>query len=138
MKHTAWRLLRLAAVASLIAALAGCTTKATSDTTSDGMTNFFSSTTGKSWFTEDGLVKHEQRVNAFASINFENVKKDMARGNGEYLEALGVLLEIPGEQRQEFYSLARDKYPVLFPAARTTPDEMLTALAQEMSQLPIP
>ncbi len=37
MKYTARRLLRLAAVASLIAALAGCTTKATSDTTSDGI-----------------------------------------------------------------------------------------------------
>ena len=42
--------------------LSGCTIKATTDTTTDGTTEFLSSTTGKSWWSEDGLVKQGNRL----------------------------------------------------------------------------
>ena len=97
------------------------------------MNNFLSSTTAKSWITEDGLVKKEEKVEAFVAINFENLKQDMARGQGEYLTSLGTLLEIPTGHRQKFYLLARAKYPLLISSERTTPDAMLAGLFREMS-----
>ena len=39
--------------------------------------DFLSSTTPSSWFTEDGVLKADQKVIAFVAFNFENVKQDM-------------------------------------------------------------
>ncbi|HTL63233.1 MAG TPA: hypothetical protein VL261_16440, partial [Nitrospira sp.] len=52
--------------------LAACNaTKATIDTT----VNFFSSTTPNSLFTEDGLVRQEQKINLFAGVAYENLRQ---------------------------------------------------------------
>ncbi len=136
MKGIAHILFIVVAVAGLVYSLAGCTVKATTKTTTDVMTNFLSSTSGKSWLSEDGLVKRDLKVKAFAAVNFENLKRDMAQGHGEYLSSLGTLLGVPGDSQEDFSTLAREKYPVLIPSDRTTPGEMLTALAREMSTEP--
>ncbi len=136
MKRIAHILFIVVAVAGLVYSLAGCTVKATTKTTTDVMTNFLSSTSGKSWLSEDGLVKQELKIKAFAAVNFENLKRDMAQGHGEYLSSLGTLLGVPGDSQEDFSTLAREKYPVLIPSDRTTPGEMLTALAREMSTEP--
>ena len=133
MKQTAHIVIAAVAVAGLVCSLGGCTVKATTNSTTDGVNNFLSSTTAKSWVTEDGLVKKEEKVEAFVAINFENLKQDMARGQGEYLTSLGTLLEIPTGHRQKFYLLARAKYPLLISSERTTPDAMLAGLFREMS-----
>ncbi len=133
MKQTAHIVMATVAVAGLVCSLGGCTIKATTNTTTDGVNNFLSSTTAKSWMTEDGLVKKEEKVKAFVALNFENLKQDMARGQGEYLTSLGTLLEIPTGHRQQFYLLARATYPLLMSSERTTPDAMLAGLFREMS-----
>ncbi|MCA9451520.1 MAG: hypothetical protein KC584_02665, partial [Nitrospira sp.] len=55
----------------LLGISSGCTIKATLDTTSDGVTNFLSSTSGKSWWTEDGLVKHGEHARVFVVTNHD-------------------------------------------------------------------
>ena len=126
----------LLVAAGLACTLSGCTVKATVKTVADIMTNFLSSTSGKSWLTEDGLVKQELKIRAFAAVNFESLKRDMARGHGEYLSSLGTLLGVTRDHQEDFSTLAREKYPVLIPSDRTKPGEMLTALAREMSAEP--
>lgn len=75
--------------------MSGCTIKATTDTTTDGTTEFLSSTTGKSWWTEDGLVKQGEQTRAFVALNRENLLQNMAQGHGEYVTALGQIIGIP-------------------------------------------
>ena len=89
--------------------------------------NILSSTSGRSWFTEDGLVKTDQRVNAFMELNFENVKQDMARGQGEYLTSLSTLMEIPQDRRASFYAHAQSRYPVVM-EYHSSPQEALALL----------
>lgn len=116
-----------------LGALGACTTKATTDTTSDGVTNFLSSTTGRSWFTEDGLVLRDQKVQAFVHVNFDDLKQEVALGKGEYLTSFGQLLGVPARQQEDFASWVQARYPRIIPSERTTPGEFLAALDRERS-----
>lgn len=74
------------------------------------ISNFLSSTSGKSWF-EDGVIKADHRVQAFMAFNFEYIKQDMAKGRGEFLDSLSTLMEIPADRRAAFYAHAQSRYP---------------------------
>ncbi len=118
------------ALVTLTISLPACTLKATLDTTSDGITNFLSSTSGKTWFTEDGLVREDLKVDAFAWMNAENLKQDMARGGGEYLSSLGSLMNVPPDRQTEFLAFVQERYPILAGTDQTNPTAMLAALKQ--------
>ena len=89
----------------MLGGFSGCTLKATLDTTSDGVTNFLSSTMGKSWWTEDGLVKKNEEARAFVAMNYDNLLQEMAQGQGEYLHAFGTILGVPSHQQVLFQRL---------------------------------
>lgn len=79
-----------------------------------------------------GFLNRQQQIAAFASVNLERLKTDMAAGQGEYLGSLATLMGIaPGDQ-PAFFAIAQQKFPVLFPTDRTTAAELLTALNQEL------
>lgn len=128
-------LLGLFPLAALLLLSSACTAKGTTKATTDPTIDILSSTTGKSWFTEDGLVKDDHKVDAFATLNFENLREDMAQGRGEYLASLATLLSVPNDRQGEFFRLTQEKYPILFHSERTTPGEMLVALTRELSAL---
>ena len=90
--------------------LSGCTIKATTDTSTDGTTEFLSSTTGKSWWTEDGLVKQGEQARAFVALNRENLLQNMAQGHGEYVTALGQIIGIPHSKDSRFRKLLQLHY----------------------------
>ena len=73
-------------------AFSGCTVMETVKGTLNATSDFLSSTTPGSWVTADGLLKADQRVNAFVTLNFENLPQDMAYGRGEYITSLSELL----------------------------------------------
>jgi hypothetical protein len=120
----------------LMLTLPACTTKGLIKATTDPTTDILSSTSGKAWFTEDGLVKDEFKVDAFTALNFENVKQDMAQGQGEYLTSLGSLLGVPEDRQATFFQLTREKYPQLVPTDKTTPAELVAALHSELTSDP--
>jgi hypothetical protein len=91
----------------------GCTIKATIDTTTDGTTEFVSSTSGKTWWTEEGLVKQGEHVGAFVSVNYDNLLQDIAKGEGEYLLAFETILNVPSRQQQTFAFQLQRNYRML-------------------------
>ncbi len=46
----------------------------------DGTTDFLSSTSGKTWWTEDGLVKQGEHARAFVFVNYDNLLSNIAKG----------------------------------------------------------
>ena len=100
-------------VALMTIAMGGCTVKATIDTTTDGTTEFASSTTGKTWWTEEGLVKNREHVGAFVSVNYENLLQNIASGEGEYLRAFGKVLHVPAQHQRVFASQLQQHYAEL-------------------------
>ena len=115
----------LSGAAVLVLSLSACSITET-------INNILSSTSGRSWFTEDGLVKEDQRVNAFMAFNFENVKQDMANGQGEYLDSLSTLMGIPQDRRASFYAHAQSRYPFVM-EHHSNPQETLALLVANAS-----
>ncbi|MBI4401677.1 MAG: DUF3015 family protein [Nitrospirae bacterium] len=128
-----WYLLPIVA---LLFGLSACTFKASTKAVTDVFTDFSSSTSGKSWVTPDGLVKENHRVTVFTTETFENLKQDMAQGQGEYLASLGSLLGVTRDREVEFSTFAQDRYLTLILSESTSPQEMLVALYHELSASP--
>lgn len=131
MRHVS-RFLALTCVIALFQAT-GCTLKATIDQTIDTTTNVTGTTSSaRSWFTEDGQMKTDFKAAAFVSFNQDNLAQDLAAGRGEYLTSMGVLLGVPGDRQPAFFSAAQARYAQ--EAARHTQDSAgLLALLQDTS-----
>ncbi len=99
--------------------------------------NTFGISTGTSGCTNDGTIMASEKVNIFATINFENLSQDMAQGRGEHLTSLATLLGVPPEHQAEFFALTQDKYTMLIRLGETTPVAMLTALHDAMAAHPV-
>ena len=103
------------------------TTKATVDT----FAKFTSSTSPEEFFNADGVVQESQKARLFTAVVFENLEQDIARGNGEYLTSLGVLLKIPEGEQDEFRARSQSVYPLLFASDRRTAESMLATLTSK-------
>lgn len=116
------------------AVLASACTTTPTGTTKD-MFDFTSSTTGRSWYNEDGVLRSEHRPIAFATANYETVKRDIARGQGEHLVSLAALLGVPPVRFDEFGLFAQARYADL-ESPRTTPEELLASLTNILDEHP--
>jgi hypothetical protein len=81
-------------------------------------------------------MNHEEKASLFAAANFDRLKEDMAKGQGEHLTSFAMLLGIPKEQQAEFYIFTQEKFPVMFPSEQVTADEMVATLTRELSNHP--
>jgi hypothetical protein len=124
----------LASLLLMMSGLSGCTLKATLDTTTDPTTDFLSSTSGKSWWTEDGLIKSGAHARAFVALNYDNLLQDMAQGNGEYLHAFGTLLGVPSHQQPVFQHMAQTRYPALAEMVFSREDDALNRFIHHVRQ----
>lgn len=115
-------------LASLGLVLSACnTSKATVDT----FAKFTSSTSPGEWANGDGIVLESQKARLYTSVVFENLEQDIARGNGEYLTSLGVLLHVPAAEQEEFRTHAQSAYPLLFASNRRTAEGLLAMLTRQ-------
>lgn len=121
----------LAAVLVLASAgfgMSGCnTSKATFDT----FGKFTSSTSPGEWIDGDGVIQERQKARLFTAVVFENLEQDIARGNGEYLKSLTVLLKIPAGEQSEFSTRAQSEYPLLFASDHRTAESLLAMLTSK-------
>jgi hypothetical protein len=103
------------------------TTKATVDT----FAKFTSSTSPGEWINGDGVIEERHKARLFAAVAFENLEQDIARGQGEYLTSLAVLLHIPAGERHEFLTRAQRTYPLLTPSDQRTAESLLVMLTSK-------
>jgi len=112
-------------LASVGLGLSACnTTKATVDT----FAKFTSSTSPGEFINGDGVVRENQKARLFTAVVFENLEQDIARGDGEYLTSLALLLKIPAGEQDEFRTRSRSKYSLLFASDRRTAEDLLATL----------
>jgi len=115
-------------LASVGLAISACnTSKATVDT----FAKFTSSTSPGEFINADGVVQESQKARLFTAVVYENLEQDIARGNGEYLTSLAILLKIPGGEQDEFRTLSQSEYPLLFASDRRTAESMLATLTSK-------
>ena len=99
-------------------------------------TQTFGISSGTSGCTNNGTILSEYKVTVFASANFDNLSQDMAKGSGEHLAPFAELLNIPEENRPEFYTLAQSQYRGMIQSGENTPAAMLASLNSGMPSHP--
>jgi hypothetical protein len=126
MNMMTWRgLVSAVALATVCLGISACnTSKATIDT----FAKFTSSTSPGDWINGDGMVVESQKARLFTAVAFENLEQDIARGQGEYLTSLAVLLKVPAREQDDFKTSSRNNYPLLFASDERTAEGMLATL----------
>jgi hypothetical protein len=114
-----------------ITALTGCTITGTIQEILDTTTNVTVSTSGRTWWNEDGLLKSEHKSLAFAAYNQSNLEQDIAKGRGEYLDAVGALLGVSESGQLTFAFGAQRQFQSLILADDVARLQVLRALAKE-------
>ena len=100
----------------------------TSKATIDTFAKFTSSTSPGEFINADGVIQESQKARLFTAVVFENLEQDIARGHGEYLTSLAVLLNIPAGERGQFGTFSQSNYSLLFAPERRTAESMLATL----------
>ena len=78
------------------------------------------------------FLNRQQRIAEFTSVNLEQLRNDIAAGQGEYLGSLAELMGVETASQPAFFAFSQEKFTVLFPGDRTTAAEMLAALNREL------
>lgn len=104
-------------------ALSDGTTQASSELL-EPLKEFTSSTTPGAMYNDPLKAKH--RFQAFIAYAFNNVQRDIAQGQGEYLTSLATLAGIPQERRPLFFAMLQDRYTTIY--STDTPIESLHRL----------
>jgi hypothetical protein len=130
-----WKNLGIASVMGCVGimSLTACnTTKATVDT----VVKFTSSTSPDSMFNQDGIVADNRKVDLYAAVVYDNLQQDIAKGHGEYLASLGVLLDVPQDRQADWNQFAQSKYANLF-ADQAMPNEGIVGKLRELAPGPV-
>ena len=129
MKQVNVRIGLLACSTALMLFAAGCTLKSTVKQTTDTTSNVTGTTSGRTWWNEDGLLHPEHKLTAFMALNQTNVEQDLARGQGEYLTSLGTLLGVPSDQQSAFQAKAQGAFATLMTSDHEARLQQLRTLA---------
>jgi len=97
----------------------------------------FGISSGTSGCTNDGTIFASEKVNVFASINFDDISQEMAQGHGEHLTSLATLMDIPAEQHEIFFSMAQEKYTTLMQAGEASPKAVVKAIYAAIGDHPV-
>ena len=103
----------LACLMTLLLLSTSCTLKGTINEITDTTSNVTGTTSGRTWFTEDGLLHPEHKLTAFTALNQMNIEQDLARGQGDYVTSLGTLLGLSDDQQAAFHAKAQGAFETL-------------------------
>ena len=115
---------------SKIKQILGATTNGTSGNQTFGITS------GTSGCTEDGAVKFVKEAEVYAEVNLDSLRREMAAGQGEFVNSFASLLGATDKTRPELVKFVQSEYSALFPKADTPSAELLETLQSKLSQHP--
>lgn len=82
----------------------------------------------------EGLLGSNTPVGIFVAENMDNLAKDIARGKGEYLITLSVLLHISDADRAGFYNLMQSNFTNIYTSSDVTSDIVLKNIESTINQ----
>jgi hypothetical protein len=92
----------------------------------------FAITSGTSNCVEAGVVKAEREQAAFAEVNFQDLKRNMAAGGGEFLASFSTLLGCEDTAKPAFFKMTQRRFESIVPSAETTPMGMVASIKREI------
>jgi hypothetical protein len=92
----------------------------------------FGITSGTSNCTMGGVIKAEREQAAFAEVNFQDLKRNMAAGGGEFLTSFSTLLGCEDSAKPTFFKMTQDKYESILPTEKSGPLDMVVAVKAQI------
>lgn len=92
----------------------------------------FAITSGTSNCVSGGVVKAQREQAAFAEVNFQDLKRNMAAGGGEFLASFATLLGCEDHAKPALAKMTQAKYETILPTEQTTPIQMLTGVKSQI------
>ncbi len=96
----------------------------------------FAITSGTSNCSAGGVIKAQREQAAFAEVNFQDLKANMAAGGGEFLASFATLLGCEDSSKAKLAKMSQAKFEVIVPSTSTTPIQMLTTIKQQIKASP--
>ena len=116
-------------ISLVLACLSGCTfTEKEAGSGKIGDTTV--SRPAESWWTEDGMIKADYKLLAFAFYDRLNLEQDLARGQGEYLASLECMFGVQEDFRPAFEATAQQRFEEIVSRDRIIPLRQLRAFAE--------
>lgn len=88
-------------------------------------TEFFGITSGTSNCSKFSSIVSNEKINIFVAENMDSLAVDMARGSGEYLNTLAVLMDVPEAERPIFYGKLKANFTKIFSSETVTSTEVI-------------
>ncbi|HDP80491.1 MAG TPA: DUF3015 domain-containing protein [Spirochaetes bacterium] len=92
----------------------------------------FGITTGTSNCRKFSSLASNEKINIFVADNMDNLATDIAKGNGEYLNTLAVLMDIPEKDRKEFYKKMQTNFSRIYTSKGVTHDQVIKNISALM------
>ena len=73
-----------------------------------------------------------EQLNNFVADNMDNLAKDAAMGQGEYVDTLAELMDVPGSKRAEFSQMLQDNLSNIFTEASVSHVDVIENIAHLM------
>ena len=95
------------------------------------LSQLFGITSGTSGCSSSAIVKNKAEAIKYAEANFENLKVDIARGEGESLSSVGSLLGCQGAALKDFSQMSQKNFSDIIPA-NAEPAQVIDTLDQKI------
>ena len=96
----------------------------------------FAITSGTSNCASGGIIKAQREQAAFAEVNFQDLKRNMATGGGEFLTSFASLLGCEDTAKPALAKMTQAKYESILPTEKTTAMEMLSGVKSQIKADP--
>jgi len=113
----------------LLSQVCAALTNGTSGNQTFGIT---SGTLGCSKYTSITL---KEKLNIFAADNMDNIAADIAAGQGETLEAIADLAEVPEKNRADLYAMLQHNFDLIYPSTQVTNEEVVQKITDLITQI---
>lgn len=81
----------------------------------------------------EALVR-SPKVKDFVAQNMDSLAADVARGQGEYLDTLAVLLEVPEASKAGFYAKLKADFSGIYASDSVTSDDVLHRIENSLKE----
>jgi hypothetical protein len=76
-----------------------------------------------------------KQLNTFVADNMDSLAKDIAKGEGEYLDTMASLMELDRAQRPQFYALLQKNFSRIYSSPAVTPADVLAGISSVASSM---
>lgn len=84
---------------------------------------------------QDPIMAKYEKMNVFVAENMDTLAVDIARGEGESLDALAEIAEVTQEQRPVLYAAMQSDFEKIYPNAQVTHEDVVNEIARIMQAI---